>query len=73
MSINYINNCEEIIFSWGTTFMKNFIFISEKCLKSKVFVFGNEFNYEYNDAMRRDILIQKYKNCTFEYVINELK
>jgi hypothetical protein len=71
--INYINNCEEIIFSWGTTFMKNFIFISEKCLKSKVFVFGNEFNYEYNDAIRRDILIQKYKNCTFEYVINELK
>jgi hypothetical protein len=70
---NYINNCEEIIFSWGTTFIKNFIYLSERAFKSKILVFGNEFNYEYNNALSRNIIVDKYKNCIFEYMINELR
>jgi hypothetical protein len=69
---NYINNCEEIIFSWGTTFMKNFIYLSEVATKARVLVFGDEFNYEYSNAISRNIIVYKYKNCIFEYRINEL-
>lgn len=67
---NYINNCEEILFSWGTTFMKNFIYISDKCKKSKVLVFGDEFIYEYHIAIKRDIIVKQYRNCVFEYLIS---
>jgi hypothetical protein len=69
---NYINNCEEIIFSWGTTFMKNFIYLSEKAKNAKVFIFGDEFEYEYRNAISRDIIVKRYKNCVFEYKLNEI-
>jgi hypothetical protein len=68
--INYINNCEEILFSWGTTLIKNFIYLSDNAKIAKVWVVGKEFNYEYQNAMERNIICNKYKNCTFEYIIN---
>lgn len=69
MLANYINNCEEILFSWGTTFMKNFIYLSDKCVNAKVLIFGVPFKMEYENAISRDIIVKKYKNCVFEYLI----
>jgi hypothetical protein len=68
---NYINNCEEIIFSWGTTFMKNFIYLSENAIRATVLVYGQEFRYEYENALSRNIIVKKYKNCEFNYEINK--
>jgi hypothetical protein len=68
---NYVNNCEEIILSWGTTFMKNFIYLSENAIKATVLVYGQEFRYEYENALSRDIIVKKYKNCEFNYELNK--
>jgi len=68
---NYINNCEEIIFSWGTTFMKNFIYLSEKATNAEVLIFGEPFKYEYSIAIKRDIIVKTYKNCVFKYKVDK--
>lgn len=67
--IKLINNCEEIIFSWGTTFMKNFIYLSDNAKNAKVWIIGGQFRYEYDNAINRDIIVKNFKNCTFEYII----
>lgn len=70
--IRYVNNCEEILLSWGSTFMKNFIYLSEKCLNASVFIFGGSFIYEYNNAIERNIIVNKYKNCNFTYFVEPI-
>ena len=67
--IQIINNCENIIFSWGTAFMKNFIYISDSCITVTVFIIGNEFINEYNHCINHNILVKKFKNAEFIYKI----
>jgi hypothetical protein len=67
--IQLINNCEEIIFSWGTTFMKNFMYLSDNAKNAKVWIIDQPFKDEYYNAINRDIIVKKYKNCNFEYII----
>jgi hypothetical protein len=64
-----IYNSKKIIFSWGTTFMKNFIYISDKCESMIVYIIGDEFLYEYNYLLNNNMLFFKYKNCNIEYKI----
>jgi hypothetical protein len=68
--IKYLQNCEQVLFSWGTTFVKNYPYISEKCKKIDVLIIGAAFSYEYNVVMNREILVNKYKNCVFQYHLN---
>jgi len=65
--ICYLSNCEELIISWGTAFMKNFVYISNKCKKVTILIIGNEFLHEYNHTKRHNQLVTKYKNAEFIY------
>jgi hypothetical protein len=67
--INTIYNSKNIVFSWGTTFMKNFIYISDKCEKITVLIIGNDFINEYNFLIKNGMLPLKYKNATIDYQI----
>jgi hypothetical protein len=67
--INILHNSEEVVFSWGTTFMKNFIYLSDKCKKVTVLVFGRDFYNEYENAKERGILVTSFKNAKFTYHI----
>ena len=67
--IQIINNCENIVFSWGSAYMKNFIYISDLCKTVTVFIIGEEFIYEYNHLISRNILVRKFKNAEFIYKI----
>jgi hypothetical protein len=69
-TINILSNCDKVVFSWGTTFMKNFIYLSNRCERADVLINGAEFYNEYRNAMDRGILIKKFKNCEFFYHIN---
>ena len=69
-TINTIRNASSIAFSWGTTFMKNFIYISDNCKKIDVFIHGPQFENEYNHCNQRKILPQKYKNAKLVYHLN---
>ena len=69
-TINTLRQASHLAVSWGTTFMKNFVYISEKCKKIDVFIFGPQFAYEYNQAQLRGILPTKYKNADISYHLN---
>lgn len=65
--INAIRQAEYLMFSWGTTHMKNFIYASEKCKRIDVFVFGPQMDNEYKYAESNGILTKKYRNATIVY------
>jgi len=65
--INYLSNATRVLFSWGTTFMKNFVYVSDTCTKIDVLVFGSSFRYEYDNAVSRGILPHTFKNATIHY------
>lgn len=64
--IKIINSCEQFIVSWGTTFFKNFIYISDKCKKIIVLIYGNVFINQYNNEQN---IITKFKSANIEYKI----
>ena len=64
-----INTCTIFICSWGTAFMKNYCYISEKCKKIIVLVHQNKYLKEYNSHVERNILIKKFKNAHIIYKI----
>ena len=65
--INYLYNAEKLLFSWGTTFMKNFIYISDTCKKIDVLITGRPFRREFENALERGILPHKFKNANLSY------
>jgi hypothetical protein len=67
--IKMISNCEKLICSWGTTFMKNFIYISDKCREVIVYIVGSEFTGEYNYLVNNGKIINQFKNAKFTYQI----
>ena len=69
-TINTIRSASSIAFSWGTTFMKNFVYISDNCKKIDVFIHGPQFENEYNHCNQRNILPQKYNNAELVYHLN---
>lgn len=70
--IQLLYNCKHVAFSWGTTFMKNFIYISDKCESMIVYIIGDAFINEYNYLLKYNKLIHRYKNCNIEYkIVNE--
>jgi hypothetical protein len=74
--INQINNCELLIVSYGSSFFKNFVYISEKCKNVIVLINGDVYINDYielsNDipTKYKGIIFNKYKNAEFKYVIS---
>jgi len=66
--LNTINNCEIFVTSWGSAFLKNYIYISNNCKKIIVLVIDQEFIKQYNNNKN---LIKKFKNAIIEYVLCE--
>lgn len=69
-TINALRNAEQVIASWGTTFLKNFVYISEKCKQIDVLVFGSSFFYEYTQCDARGIIPKHYRNARIVYHLN---
>ena len=66
--INILYNCKSLILSWGTTFMKNFIYISNLCENITVLIIGDAFVNEYNYLKNNNKLISHFKNAKFTYI-----
>tara|TARA_Y100000992_G_scaffold54448_1_gene32704 strand:- start:1434 stop:2435 length:1002 start_codon:yes stop_codon:yes gene_type:complete len=62
--INMIYYSKIFVCSWGTSFFKNFFYISEKCEKIIVIVIGH-YRAQYNRM--KNHLIKKYKNANVYY------
>ena len=68
--INILYNCNLLVLSWGSTFFKNYYYISDKCEKIIILVIGDSKN-EYNQYMNTNALFTKFRNATFEYIITD--
>jgi len=67
--IKIIYNCEIFIVSWGTSFFKNYVYISNKCKSISVIVYGDNFIKQYNSHISSNSVITKFKNATINYLI----
>ncbi len=78
--INRIYNCKILIVNFGSTFFKNYVYISDKCEKIIVIVNCWRYKYEYDVYLDNTItkktknlsnIIKKYKNATVHYLITD--
>ena len=68
--IHIIQSCSIFVVSWGTSFFKNFIYISDKCKKIIVLILQNSnFYNQYLDC--KPILYTTYKNAQIEYIVTD--
>jgi hypothetical protein len=68
--IRIIQSASIFVVSWGTSFFKNFIYISDKCKKIIVLIFENSAFYnQYLDC--KPILYTTYKNAQIEYIVTD--
>ena len=67
--IHCINQCRELIITWGTAFLKNYVYISDYCQKIIVLVIGDGFIGQYNSYLNTGTLLLKYKNANIVYRI----
>lgn len=67
--MQYFNNCEIAICSWGTTYHKNYIYLSDKCRKMIVLITGEGYYYELRHTLENNTLITQFKNAIFDYQI----
>jgi hypothetical protein len=61
-----VQNATNIIFSWGSTYTKGLLYISELCKKVTVLI-HNEYTGQYNTYKEK--VPQKFRNATISYVI----
>lgn len=73
--INRVNDCRIFVTSWGTSFLKNYVYLSNKCEKIIVFVIGPERLVEYNSILNTThpkdgfVMPKQYKHATIHYYI----
>jgi hypothetical protein len=67
--INILHNATFIVMSWGTTFFKNYYYASDKCTGIVVLIIHKEFKKHYEDAIKNNTLIKKFKNADITYII----
>lgn len=68
--IHIIQSCSIFVVSWGTSFFKNFIYISDKCKKIIVLILQNSnFYNQYVDQIPH--LPKVYKNAQIKYIVTE--
>uniref|UniRef100_A0A6C0KWN1 Glycosyltransferase family 61 protein n=1 Tax=viral metagenome TaxID=1070528 RepID=A0A6C0KWN1_9ZZZZ len=72
--INLIHNCKILIINYGSTFFKNYVYISDLCEKIIVIVYGNTYinDYNYLNSIHTNNfqgnIYKKYKNATITYL-----
>jgi hypothetical protein len=69
--INILYNCKEFVVSWGTSFFKNFHYISNKCNLIKVLVYTECFISQYNNHKLNNSIISNYKKANIEYIMSQ--
>ena len=67
--INILYNTTFIVISWGTTFFKNYYYISDKCVNIIVLIIGETYKNQYDDAIKNNSIIKNFKNANIEYII----
>lgn len=67
--INLLYSCSRLIVSWGTSFFKNYIYISNTCKLVIVLIIGKEFISQYHRLQENGELITSYKDALFTYKI----
>lgn len=67
--ISLLYSCSKLIVSWGTSFFKNYIYISNTCQSIVVLIVGDEFISQYYRLKENDELITKYKDAFIIYKI----
>jgi len=67
--IHKIYNCEVLYASFGTSFMKNFVYISDKCRKIVVYILkGSHYERQYEHCVYNN-QSTKFRNAKLEFVI----
>jgi hypothetical protein len=61
-----VHSAANIIFSWGSTYTKNLLYISERCVKVTVLI-HNEYTGQYNAFKEK--VAHKFRNATISYLI----
>ena len=65
-----VHGAKKIVFSWGTTFHKGMLYISDNCKHIDVLVYGKVFETQYkSDSVSSNPFPQKYKQATIKYHI----
>jgi hypothetical protein len=64
--IRIINNAKLLVLSWGTVFLKNYIYISDKCEKIIVLI-HSDFIPQYNGLVNNNEIVKKWKNADVIY------
>ena len=73
--INSIYNCKILILNYGSTFFKNYVYISELCEKIIVIVNGDVYTNDYKHLSSitpnkyQGIIYKKYKNAEIHYIV----
>jgi hypothetical protein len=66
--IRTIASCKALIVTWGTSFMKNFVYASDKCEQIVVYVYGDDdFRNQYNMYLEAKTLPRRFRNAAIEY------
>ena len=67
--IKIINSCEIFIVTWGTSFLKNYIYIGDDCKYIDIYIIENtEYECQYNNSYKTNTLIKNYKKAYFNYI-----
>lgn len=67
--IHIISKCKIFVTTWGTAFLKNYIYVSDICTNIIVIVVGEDFINQYNFYLNTNTLLHKYKNANIIYKI----
>jgi hypothetical protein len=67
--INILYNTKFIVMTWGTTFFKNYYYISDKCVNIIILIIGEIYKIQYDNAIKHNSIIKKFKNANIEYII----
>jgi hypothetical protein len=67
--IHRVNRARMLVVSWGTAFLKNYVYISDTCEKVVVLIIGDFFRVQYEIVVKNNICIHRYKNADFVYRI----
>jgi hypothetical protein len=73
--INKIYKCKILVLNYGSTFFKNYVYISSSCEKIIVIINGDEYKNDYLHlssiipSKYQGIIHKKYKNAQFHYII----
>ena len=67
--IHCINQCKVFVTTWGTAFLKNYVYISDICEKIIVLVIGENFIGQYHSYLHTNSLKFRHKNANIIYRI----